>query len=313
MSIVEKLFSREKGSKRSSIMHPDIMVSRIYFSGSLNHGEAAVSRIAPIGCIAFSPTGGFLLSGSHFLSRWNTETLEKDTISFQRSTQIPITQVAVMTDEGKIIFSLSNGRVFLAHLHHNGGVGITRLGSHIESVSGLIRDTDNPNLGYSCGQDAFIKCFDIRSPHLTNLLECYRFENNPPLRLRLNGILQNPDDPMCITVCGNDPYVRVYDTRVLNGLDKVYLPRDLANGSTACIKGIAYSKMGQLLASYNNQKIYRFQQEMRLDPKSIRLPLHLNGVPICLSEARVYQGHTDDNQLDRHDITFFGSEDEYIA
>ncbi|GKU93639.1 hypothetical protein SLEP1_g7216 [Rubroshorea leprosula] len=222
-----------------------------------------------------------------------------------------------MNDEGKIVFSLSNGEVFVAHLHNNGEVRKTLLGKHLKSVSGLIRDTDNPNLGYSCGKDAFIKCFDIRSPRLINLQKCYRFEGNPSLPLKLNGILQNPDDPRCITVCGNDPYVRVYDLRLLKEdskcLDNVYLPHDLANRSTACIKGIAYSKMGQLLASCNNQKIYMFQQEMGLDPKSIHLPLHLNALPICLSEAQVYQGHTVDNQLDRHDITFFGSEDEYIA
>ncbi|GLT37305.1 hypothetical protein SLA2020_116320 [Shorea laevis] len=287
------------------------------FIGSLNHEEAEAAQ--QINCIAFSPTGRFLVSGSYFLTLWDMCSYKKETIlpktQLSMTDQSSMTQVTVMTDERKILFSLSNGEVFVAHVDSNGS-GITKLGSHLEAVSGLIRNISNPDEGYSCGDDGFINHFDIRERDYNSLLKCYRFDNSPSRKLKLNGILQNPDDPQCITVCGDDAYIRVYDLRWLKGPDcltDVYLPHDLVNRSSACIKGIAYSNMGQLLASCNNQKIYMFEQEIGLGPPPIPLPLHINAFPLQLSEAQVYQGHTVNDQRGRHDITFFGPKDEYIA
>ncbi|GLT37304.1 hypothetical protein SLA2020_116310 [Shorea laevis] len=158
-------------------MYPDIShktVPRMDLIGSLKHEEAEVAE--QINRIAFSPTGRFLVSGSYFLTLWDKYPYEKGTIL--QETQLPISQVAVMTDERKIMFSLSKGEVLVVQINGNGKTGITKLGSYLQAVRGLIRDISNPNLGYYCGNDGFIKRFDIRSPHPTNLLKCYRFENS---------------------------------------------------------------------------------------------------------------------------------------
>jgi WD repeat-containing protein 42A len=155
----------------------------------------------------------------------------------------------------------------------------------------------------------------LRSDSPTKLFTCYSFSNRRR-RVRLNSIAIDPQNPNYFSVGGSEEYVRLYDSRRIN-MDAssnmnlpvdTFCPKHLLMDGKVRITGITYSNSREILASYNDELVYLFQNNMGLgsNPESAQ-PEHLDK----LEEAQAYSGHR--NSMTVKGVSFFGPNDEYVV
>ncbi|EFH39579.1 hypothetical protein ARALYDRAFT_916607 [Arabidopsis lyrata subsp. lyrata] len=148
------------------------------------------------------------------------------------------------SDDRTIITSGADGQVRLGQILENGKVETKRLGRHHGRVYKLAVLPGDPNVFYSCGEDGFVQHFDVRSNSATMVLYSSPFtqgcrRHHSSSRIRLNSIAIDPRNSYYLAVGGSDEYT-----------------------NSVHITGLAYSKAGELLVSYNDELIYLFEKNM---------------------------------------------------
>ncbi|XP_031123351.1 DDB1- and CUL4-associated factor 8 [Ipomoea triloba] len=333
---MKKLYSASKDDKFLEFWKREIGFSAARtFSRRISASEAVVKQLdlygklnGHQGCvntINFNSTGDILVSGSDdkqvILWDWATKTSK---LSYPSGHLDNIFQAKFMpfTDDRKIVTASADGQVRLGQVLENGEVDTKRLGKHQGRVHSLAVEPGSPYIFYSCGEDGFVKHYDLRnnprSTSATKLLCCSSLvENNKQSShsIRLNAIVIDPRNPNYFAVGGSDEYARVYDIRKYqldapsnsHGPVNTFCPRHFTQRNDFHITALAYSNTSELLISYNDELIYLFQKNMGLGPNPLSVP---HEEVEKLEEPQVYSGHR--NLQTIKGVNFFGPNDEYV-
>ncbi|KAD5508472.1 hypothetical protein R6Q59_030922 [Mikania micrantha] len=314
-----EVFDREMGfnSPRKfahRISASEALVKRIDLAGKLIGHEGCVNTIQ------FNHCGDHLVSGSddRRVMFWNVATRSL-VLSYASGHVDNIFQARIMpfSDDCTIVTSAADGQVRLGKVGESGNVQTKKLGQHHGRVHKLAVEPGSPHIFYSCGEDGFVKHFDLRSNSSTKLFCCSFFsENNhhsSSNSLRLNSIIIDPRNPNYFAIGGSDTYARIYDIRKLqqdhpsSNQDQpvnTFCPKHLINTDDVAITGMSYSNSSELLVSYSDELIYLFQKNMGLGPD----PLSVSEQN--LEEPHMYSGHR--NSLTVKGVSFFGPNSEYV-
>ncbi|KAG7559784.1 WD40-repeat-containing domain superfamily [Arabidopsis thaliana x Arabidopsis arenosa] len=321
-----EIFNREIGfshpitiSRRISASEG--IVKKLDLYGKLNGHEGCVNAVE------FNSTGDVLVSGSddRQIMLWNWLSGSR-TLSYPSGhcENVFQTKFIPFTDDRTIITSGADGQVRLGQILENGKVETKRLGRHHGRVYKLAVLPGDPNVFYSCGEDGFVQHFDIRSNSATMVLYSSPFtqgcrRHHSSSRIRLNSIAIDPRNSYYLAVGGSDEYARVYDTRrgqlapvcrhvLPDAPVNTFCPRHLRETNSVHITGLAYSKAGELLVSYNDELIYLFEKNMGYGPSPVSIsPEKLQE----MEEPQVYTGHR--NAQTVKGVNFFGPNDEYVT
>ncbi|XP_023637754.1 DDB1- and CUL4-associated factor 8 isoform X2 [Capsella rubella] len=321
-----ELYNREIGSSHpSSVSHrisaSEGIVKKLDLYGKLNGHEGCVNALE------FNSAGDILVSGSddRQIMLWNWLNGIK-TLSYPSGhcENVFQTKFIPFTDDRTIITSGADGQVRLGQILENGKVETKRLGRHHGRVYKLAVLPGDPNVFYSCGEDGFVQHFDIRSNSATMVLYSSPFtqgcrRHHSSSRIRLNSIAIDPRNPFYLAVGGSDEYARVYDTRrgqlapvcrhiLPDAPVNIFCPRHLRETNSVHITGLAYSKAGELLVSYNDELIYLFEKNMGYGSS----PVSISAEKLQeMEEPQVYTGHR--NAQTVKGVNFFGPNDEYVT
>ncbi|KAK9280058.1 hypothetical protein L1049_013743 [Liquidambar formosana] len=315
-----EIFRREMGiSKPRSftrrISASEVLVECIGLYGKLSGHAGCVNTVE------FNSTGDLLVSGSDdrqvIFWDWTNKT-KKFSYPSGHLDNIFQTRIMPFTDDRKIVTSSGDGQVRLGQVLENGQVDTKKLGKHNGRVYKLAVEPGSPHILYSCGEDGFIRHFDLRSNSATKLFCCSSFSGNKkqsPSSIGLNAIVIDPRNPNFFAVGGSDEYARVYDMRkcqcdASSNLDipmNTFCPRHLIRTGNVHITGLAYSSTSELLVSYNDELIYLFQKNMGMGPTPLSTP---SEDLQKLEEAQVYSGHRNSRTV--KGVSFYGPNDEYV-
>ncbi|KAF3960285.1 hypothetical protein CMV_014994 [Castanea mollissima] len=168
----------------------EVLVKQINLYVKLSGHEGCVNDVD------FNSTGDLLVSGSDdkqvIFWNWETKTKQFSYPSGHLDNKFQ-TRIIPFTDDQKIVTSSSDGQVRLGQVLEDGRVD-TKI----------------------CGEDSFVRHFDLRSRSATKLFCCSSLTENskrPPKNIRLNAIVIDPGNPNYIAVGGSDEYACVYDLR----------------------------------------------------------------------------------------------------
>ncbi|KAG0503147.1 hypothetical protein HPP92_003219 [Vanilla planifolia] len=298
-------FARLLGGSETLIKHLDLY-------GKL-HGHNGCVNTAN-----FSPSGDVLISGSDDkdIIFWNWVA---KTITFSYASghldNVFYAQIMPYTDDRIIVTSGADGQVRFGHVTEDGKVNTKQLGRHSGRVHKLAIESGSPHIFYSCGEDGLVQRFDLRSQTNSKLFTCLSFsEDKQPLQL--NSIAIDPQNANYFSLGGFDEYVRVYDIRnyqldASQGEDlpvDIFCPCHLLGSNNVHITGLAYSRMSEVLVSYNDELIYLFHKYMGIgtNPKAFQAESLKN-----INQPQVYAGHR--NWQTVKGVNFFGPSDEYVV
>ncbi|XP_075513965.1 uncharacterized protein LOC142549088 isoform X1 [Primulina tabacum] len=292
------------------------LIEKIDLYGKLTGHRGCVNTID------FNSTGELLVSGSDdrqvMLWDWAKRKLK---FSFPSGHMDNIFQARIMpfSDDRQIVTSSADCQVMLSQLLENGSVETRRLSKHQGRVHKLAIEPGSPYIFYSCGEDAFVRHYDLRSNSSTKLFYCSSFaENilNSYGPIGLNAIVIDPRNPNYLAVGGADAYARVYDIRKYQVSTRTeagspvnsFCGHHLIQKDDVHITALAYSNTSELLVSYNDELIYLFQKNMGFGQ---------NPMPSAsdsfqgLGDAQVYSGHRNSQTV--KGVNFFGPDDDYVV
>lgn len=314
-----EIWQREIGLSQSTsftrrIAGSQVILKQIDLYGKLNGHNGCVNTVS------FNSTGDLLVSGSDDTDVifWNW-TAKSKKFSYPSGHVGNIFQAKFMpfTDDRTVVTSAADGQVRLGEVLENGKVNTKNLGQHEGGVHSLAVEPGSPHVFYSCGEDAFVQHFDLRSHSPTKLFWCSRLTKNkrPRGSIRLNAMAIDPRNPNYFAVGGYDGYARVYDIRnyqsdASSSSDRpvnTFCPPHLVGTDCIHITGLAYSKTSELLVSYNDELIYLFEKNMGLGPNPSSIP------PDDLQKLdnpQVYTGHRNSRTV--KGVFFFGPNDEFV-
>lgn len=300
-------FTRQIAGSEAILKHIDLY-------GKLNGHSGCVNTVC------FNSTGDFLASGSDDTQVifWNW-TAKTKMFSYPSGHGDNIFQVKIMpfTDDQMVVTSGADGEVRLGQVNDGGKVNTKMLAEHHGGVHNLAIEPGSPYIFYSCGEDAFVQHYDLRTPSATKLFWCSRLTKakHPRGSTRLNAIVIDPRNPNYFAVAGSDGYARVYDLRNCKWdgssltdrpVDTFCPPRLIANEDVH-ITGLAYSNTSELLVSYNDELVYLFQKNMGLGPSPhLTPPEELE----TFNNPQVYIGHRNSRTV--KGVSFFGPSDEFV-
>uniref|UniRef100_A0A1D1Y1C5 DDB1-and CUL4-associated factor 8 n=1 Tax=Anthurium amnicola TaxID=1678845 RepID=A0A1D1Y1C5_9ARAE len=288
----------------------EVLVKQLTLYGKLNgHGGC-------VNTVHFNPSGDLLISGSddEQVIFWNW-TAKSKKFSYHSGHSGNVFQARVMpfSDDRTVITSAADGQIRLGKISEDGRSNTKKLGTHRGRVHKLAIEPGSPHIFYSCGEDGFVRHFDLRSSTATKLFLCSSFtESKQPIQL--NAIAIDPRNPHYFSVGGFDEYARVYDIRNCqwdssSNADRpvnTFCPRHLIGSGNMHITGLAYSNTSEVLVSYNDELVYLFQKDMGIGPN----PSSTDGLPE-IGQPQVYSGHRNSRTV--KGVSFFGPNDEYVV
>ncbi|KAK9936362.1 hypothetical protein M0R45_013208 [Rubus argutus] len=272
-----------------------------------------------VGTAHFNSRGDLLVSGGdenqNIIWDWETKTrrLSYDSGHFT----VQDTKLMPLSDDKKIATACMDGYVRLGEVCEDGRVHTKHLGSFdYFGVRSLAVEPGDPNSFYSCGEDGFVRQFDLRSSCARDLLHCSRLSKGKhnPHEMALSDIVIDPRNPNYFCTGGADAYARVYDIRKLQQryasryLDEpvdIFCPDHLIETSNIWVTGLAYSKSSELVVNYFNDLIYLFQKNVGLGR-----PSPSSTLPQDIDKPQVFLGHS--NTLTATAVSFFGPNDDYV-
>ncbi|KAI4318567.1 hypothetical protein MLD38_032253 [Melastoma candidum] len=289
-----------------------------------------------VNTVSFSDDGDILVSGSddRKIILWDWQTGEVK-FSFHSCHHNNVFQAKIMpyTDNRTIVTCAADGQVRLAQILEK-GVETLLLANHGGRAHKLAVEPGSPYIFYSCGEDARVQHFDLRTKTATDLFTCKKRNHGKRnmAMVHLNTIAIDPRDPNLLAVAGSSEYARVYDIRKYkwNGSSDMgkpvnfFCPLNLVGDEHMGITGLAFSDQSELLVSYNDEFIYLFTWEMGLgsdfesiSPKSGESKAsEMTGSPSSVSadenlSPQVYKGHRNSETV--KGVGFFGPKCEYVV
>ncbi|OWM84157.1 hypothetical protein CDL15_Pgr028149 [Punica granatum] len=297
------------------LSYGQVLVERLALHARLNGHEECVNTIE------FNSAGDILVSGSDDgkIVFWNWLAKMKK-FSYNSGHLENVFQAKIMpfSNDRAIVTSSADGEVRLGQVLEGGHVDTRCLGNHVGAVHKLDVEPGSPYIFYSCGEDGFVRRFDLRSNSATTLFSCSSLYENARHRedvVMLNAIVIDTRNPYYFALGGSDEFARLYDIRrckrsASTNVDKpvdLFCPPHLVDIDNIQITGLAFSKSSELLVSYNDELIYLFQKNMGLGPSPPSVPPEIEQQ----EEPQVYRGHRNSRTI--KGVSFFGPHDEYVA
>lgn len=268
------------------------LIHRLQLDRKLDNHEGCVNTVA------FNPTGERLVSGSDDLhiNVWDWQ-LGKTSLRFHSGHRNNVFQAKTLPESADktIVTCAADGQVRAAFVSEDGHCETKKLAKHNGRAHKLALEPDQPHCFLSSGEDGAVISFDMRSKKSVKLLVCktaVRNNSDTSKPLLLNSIHCNPCRPWQFTVAGGDAYVRVYDRRKAEAASwsaegeeqdaaastrnfaaalatpiRKLAPKHMQNDEAGCTARRAhvtcanFSRQGEIVATYNDEKIYLFRAE----------------------------------------------------
>ncbi|XP_042222907.1 DDB1- and CUL4-associated factor 6-like isoform X2 [Homarus americanus] len=144
---------------------------------------------------------------------------------------------------------------------------------HLSTCYDVITLPDDPNTFLSCGEDGFVRWFDLRAKEQCSARNC---QEDILLNMgrAVTAVAVNPITPYHMAVATQDSTIRIYDRRILGTratdsyleqTDRALLMRlkpDNMEGKNHRVTSLRYSQDGQdVLASYSSDYLYLFDTQ----------------------------------------------------
>lgn len=297
------------------------LTHRLQLDRKLDKHEGCVNTVS------FTQDGEWLVSGSDdlYVNIWNWQT-GQTALGFHSGHRNNVFQAKTLPESGNktIVTCAADGQVRAAFISEDGHAETKKLAKHSGRAHKLALEPDQPNCFLSSGEDGAVISFDMRSKKSVKLLVCKtqsRQADAAARPLSLNSIHCNPCRPWQFTVAGGDAYVRVYDRRKAEAAscsgeeeqgDAAASTRSFAAALATPVRKLApkhmqndeaghaarhahvtcanFSRQGEIVATYNDEKIYLFAPEGSTQDRSRSRP---PPAPVASAAKRAKTGNLD--------------------
>ena len=172
-----------------------------------------------VNCIQFSADGSLLLSGSddYQVILWSAYHQKKlKTLSTSHTGNIFSVQFMPQTGDSIVISGAGDGKIEVREVET--GETCQVYTSHFERVKRLATDQSLPHLFFSASEDGTVMLFDTRvsqssGTQANNVLVNLKQHSGKGMECKCLAI--DPFRPELLAVGANDPFVRVYDRRMI--------------------------------------------------------------------------------------------------
>ncbi|CAL4137291.1 unnamed protein product [Meganyctiphanes norvegica] len=208
------------------------------FSGQLQMTEALVQRLGIVkelqghrgcvNCIEFNHDGRLLLSGSddYDIMLWDVHQQRRlKALSTGHRGNIFSVKFLPQSGDSILVSGAGDGCVEVREIET--GEMTHHCSCHCERVKRVATVPTDPSIFYSASEDGTVMLYDMRAPHT-----CSDQTNNVVINLRshtgrnaeVKCITVNPCRPELLAVGANDPYIRIYDRRMIKLTSLQYPP-----------------------------------------------------------------------------------------
>ncbi|CAM6084053.1 unnamed protein product [Calypogeia fissa] len=303
------------------------LIKRLQLYGTLD------GHVSCVNTVHFNPTGDLLVSGSDdkdiVIWDWASKTKK---LSYYSGHSSNVFQARIMpfSDDRSIVSCAADGQVRHSQILENGRVETKKLAKHRGRAHKLAIEPGSSYTFFSCAEDGVVRHFDLREDKSNKLVRCLSFQGSNKTRqsnaLSLNAIVINPRNPNYFSVGGSDEYARVYDIRKVDleasrSEDQpvdYFTPKHLIGSQGVHITCVAYSEQEELLVSYNDELIYKFDKGMGLgsDPaaivnEAVRSEKNKDDNDVNEEKPQVYEGHRNMDTV--KGVSYFGPNSEYVV
>lgn len=181
-----------------------------------------------VNCIEFNSEGSLLLSGSddYDIILWDVYKQKKiKTLPTGHRGNIFSVKFLPQSEDRVVISGAGDGRIEVREVESG---EVTQLCTcHCERVKRIATVATLPNAFFSASEDGTVMLYDMRAPHT-----CNSQTNNVLINLRCHAgrtaeckcITVNPTKPELLAVGASDPYIRIYDRRMIKLTSLQYPP-----------------------------------------------------------------------------------------
>ncbi|KAK7019403.1 WD and tetratricopeptide repeat protein [Halocaridina rubra] len=181
-----------------------------------------------VNCIEFNSEGSLLLSGSddYDIILWDVYRQQKiKTLPTGHRGNIFSVKFLPQSEDRVVISGAGDGRIEVREVETG---DVTQLCTcHCERVKRIATVPTLPNAFFSASEDGTVMLYDMRAPHT-----CNAQANNVLINLRCHAgrtaeckcITVNPTKPELLAVGASDPYIRIYDRRMIKLTSLQYPP-----------------------------------------------------------------------------------------
>eukprot|EP00899_Mesostigma_viride_P026508 jgi/Mesvir1/7041/Mv26570-RA.1 len=266
--------------QRAVATDPDV-VRRFALDSKLKEHTGCVNHLS------FNHNGNLLVSGSDdtTVCIWDVQR-RKLQASYEtgHSANIFCTRFLPGTNDTAVATCAGDGEVRVSYLDASRPMFVCRC--HYGRVKKLVVEPGNPHLVISAAEDCTVRSIDLRAPHASCNASAWRegeganvlVDLRPgPTRVRINSLSLSRGNPHHLVVAGGDPFVRVYDRRMLTAASshsdsrhcclRRFSPLGVAdNFAGDGITGVSFSGDGaRVAASYSSDAVFVFSMNDSLD------------------------------------------------
>uniref|UniRef100_A0A8D8R600 DDB1- and CUL4-associated factor 8 n=1 Tax=Cacopsylla melanoneura TaxID=428564 RepID=A0A8D8R600_9HEMI len=312
---VQEIVQRQYGH-RTKYQSPSLFQQRYY--GSLH----AVQRFELMyklekhhGCVNaldFHPSGHLLASASDdrkvVIWDWATGQPLYSYSSGHSSNVFQSKWLHLAGSSGFVVTSARDGLIRLAdfgQISGSGGRSTQLIAKHKRSAHKLSVMKDTPHVILSVGEDGRVLSVDVRESCAANSKEILSLKKRKNSVLPLYSVASNPLNSCEFIVAGEDTQVHLFDRRFMFTKTakplKKFCPDTIKKDVHYYITCAVYNYSGtEILASYNDEKIYLFDSRAACVPDS------------TVSEyLHCYEGHR--NSATVKGVNFFGPKSQYVV
>lgn len=198
----------------------------------------------------YNKSGTLLLSGSddYRVCVWEWAS-SKPVLQFESGHKSNVFQTKFVPFSGdtQIVTCARDGQVRLALISSSGThLGTKKLAKHADACHKLSIEHDSSNLFLSCGEDGVVFEIDLRQDAPAKILTVRTHGRN--YKLPLYSVHSNPSDTYQFCVVGRDPFIRIYDKRMLvdapNKMLKQFCPAHQRESERSSITSAVYNHDG---------------------------------------------------------------------
>ncbi|ORX76260.1 WD40 repeat-like protein [Basidiobolus meristosporus CBS 931.73] len=276
-NLLENLRARENGeyfgrespllAERRLYSNPTYLTERLTLTNILSEHTGCVNTVN------WNETGELLVSGSDDtkLCIWKyPEGSLLSSIETDHEANIFCTKFMPSTNSQVVISCAGDNVVKVWDVWKDEGACRHTYKCNLASTKRIVTEPGNPYVFLTCSEDGTVRNFDLRESHQcqsvcrTNLVVNFR-----PYLIELNSITLNPIHPQYIAIGGGDPYVYLWDRRMVSAktaLDprhqmeycvKKFKPNKSKSDHVTAVK-FSESNGRELLGSWSNDFVHLF-------------------------------------------------------
>lgn len=229
-----------------------------------------------VNTVVWDAPGNLLLSGSddqHLVICDPWERMTKIRIHTAHRANIFSAKFLPQTGNRKIISCSGDGILIYTDVERQEETHDCKFTCHLSTCYDVITLPDDPHTFLSCGEDGFVRWFDLRTKEQCSARNC---QEDILLNMgrAVTAVAVNPITPYHMAVATQDSTIRIYDRRILGTratdsyleqTDRALLMRlkpDNMEGKNHRVTSLRYSHNGQeVLASYSSDYLYLFDTQ----------------------------------------------------